>query len=118
MTDHDAAIIKAAETLASDMSHTDWAKDDRRFQPLLAAVAAKTEARKPKLLDAAEMVTLWRNHAPASHYEAAAHVLKTIHERAFAVIEGLPERTHVAAFGNIDCRSLSDIKRALGLSNG
>ncbi len=102
MTEHDEAILKAAEELTQE-----WAADrchlSPRYKALYNAIAAKKEAERPKLLSAeeAQKTFLAVVNADASRAEwdgcpvplrdkALQAVLTEAHARALKVIEALP----------------------------
>ena len=105
MSEHDKAIIEAAEAyvgaFTSDVSTTPPHK------ALIAAVAAKREAMKPKLLDVNGLLKVCAD-APAGRWPEA--VLDAVYASALRVIEGLPRHD---SFEYRNCRTLLDIECAL-----
>lgn len=124
LTEHDRKIIEAAELVADTRQRDGQLGDPLSF--LVAAIAAKREAARPKLLTAEEAVNVSKFYPSTDTFTGLDAVLDAAHARAFKVIEACP-RYYAAAtlapglkgeFGPAtikDAALLSDIRTALGV---
>ncbi len=106
-TEHDAAIVKAAEALVRAYGqHGPW--EQQHLATLAALIAAKREAMTPRLLTAeqAHDVHTEALRAGCNPFKA---VLSACLERAVKVVEALPECSYALGY---HARLLSDIRAA------
>lgn len=91
-----------------------WKVVEAAHQEREAALAALEEARRPKpaLLSPEEAEEIWDKYADGTEIsEVIGPILTAVHERAYAVIEALPDDA-----GYRGMRNIVSIKRALGVS--
>lgn len=99
MTEHDKAIIEAAERYADEFGCLVGPALSPKAHAIVAAVAAKREAERPKLLTAQELACIFYRR-PDSHtdwlpetIDKMQQLLDAAHERALKVIEATPRYT-------------------------
>lgn len=120
MTDFDTPenreIVKAAEEAFAQRLKA----AGQPLQAVYDAVAAKREKLRPKLLTAREAHKIWDRTPTSGYGESISAVLHEAHARVLKVIEALPTRIIDGAVRqeDADCRSMSDIRKALGEGGG